>query len=232
MVMPQAGGFIMKEKQKRLARKMRREEGLSVGDIATAVSVSKSTVSRWVADVELTKEQQERLLVKQKNNLVQKGADTIKEKAMRRRLRWQQEGRRRPIDNPRYVAGCMLYWAEGSKSRNTLCFANSDPEMMRVFISFLRDFFDVDESTLTIRVNCYLNNGLTIEEIRQHWLDVTQLPGSCWRKPIIKKGGHSRGKLPYGTCTLKVGNCRVVQTIFGSIQEFAGFEKEEWLWNL
>jgi hypothetical protein len=36
----------------------------------------------------------------------------------------------------------MLYWAEGSKERNTVCFANSDIAMVRFFAEFLRVCFD------------------------------------------------------------------------------------------
>lgn len=35
-----------------------------------------------------------------------------------------------------HLAGCMLYWAEGAKSRNTIEFANSDPNMVRLFCRF------------------------------------------------------------------------------------------------
>ena len=31
------------------------------------------------------------------------------------------------------MAGCLLYWAEGSKDRNTMHFANSDINLVRFF---------------------------------------------------------------------------------------------------
>ena len=34
----------------------------------------------------------------------------------------------------------MLYWAEGSKRRNCVEFTNSDPDMMRRFVKFLRRY--------------------------------------------------------------------------------------------
>jgi len=37
----------------------------------------------------------------------------------------------------------MLYWAEGSKQRNRLTFANSDVEMVRFFSRFLRECLGV-----------------------------------------------------------------------------------------
>ena len=36
-------------------------------------------------------------------------------------------------------------------------------------------------------------------------------------------------KLPYGTCELTVDSTRIVQTIYGSIQEYGGFDRPEWL---
>jgi hypothetical protein len=36
-------------------------------------------------------------------------------------------------------------------------------------------------------------------------------------------------KLPYGTCRVVVYSTEIVQTMYGSIQEFAGFERPEWL---
>jgi hypothetical protein len=47
----------------------------------------------------------------------------------------------------------MLYWADGEKDRNTLRFYNSDPETVRLFVSFLR-YFDLRDEE--IKITCYL----------------------------------------------------------------------------
>ena len=46
-----------------------------------------------------------------------------------------------------HVAGCMLYWAEGAKDRNQIRFTNSDPEMARFFVRFLRTYFNLGTRT-------------------------------------------------------------------------------------
>jgi hypothetical protein len=38
-----------------------------------------------------------------------------------------------------------------------------------------------------------------------------------------------KGRLPYGTCRLVVCDTSVVQSIYGAIQEYAGFDRPEWL---
>ncbi|MFN0154400.1 MAG: hypothetical protein ACKVUT_08475 [Gaiella sp.] len=44
---------------------------------------------------------------------------------------------------------------------------------------------------------------------------------------------HSRrkrtGRLPYGTCRLRIHSTQIVQAIYGGIQEIGGFERPEWL---
>jgi hypothetical protein len=38
-----------------------------------------------------------------------------------------------------------------------------------------------------------------------------------------------RNKLPYGTCKLVYNDTRTMQSIYGAIQEYAGFDRPEWL---
>jgi hypothetical protein len=38
-----------------------------------------------------------------------------------------------------------------------------------------------------------------------------------------------RNRLPYGTCRLGVNDTQIVQHIYGAIQEYGGFDREEWL---
>jgi transposase len=46
----------VKTRERELARQLRREDGASIKDIAFRVGVSKSSVSLWVRDIQLTPE--------------------------------------------------------------------------------------------------------------------------------------------------------------------------------
>jgi len=99
------------------------------------------------------------------------------------RSEWQEEGRQRARDsNPLHLAGCMLYWAEGSKVRNSLEIANSDPNMLRLFLRFLRQEFPIEAGAVSFRLNLYTDNGLSVEEVEEFWLARLELPSSCLRK--------------------------------------------------
>ena len=49
---------------------------------------------------------------------------------------------------------------------------------------------------------------------------------NAYSKYIQKKRTN---KPPYATCKLVVHSTRIVQTIYGSIQEYGGFDRPEWL---
>jgi hypothetical protein len=128
----------------------------------------------------------------------------------------------------------MLYWAEGEKSRSTVGLSNSDPALLRLFVAFLRHFFGVKNDEMRLHCNLFSDHLARQREIEQHWLAVLDLPTASLGKTIINRYSKysekkRRNKLPYGTCKLTVHNTRVVQTIFGSIQEYGAFSRPEWL---
>jgi hypothetical protein len=128
----------------------------------------------------------------------------------------------------------MLYWAEGSKGRNAVQFVNSDPIMVAFFGRFLRAYFNVPDESNRIDCNLFADHLEREREIEQFWLDSLELPNSCLRKSTVNVySKHSQKKrqnrLPYGTVRVCVHSTEIVQSIYGSIQEYAGFERAEWL---
>lgn len=204
--------------------------------IAVRLGVSKSSVSRWVRDVELTPAQHAAL--RQMNPLYNaqlRGQHGRRRSARVARLEAQRHGRelaRR--GDALHLQGCMLYWAEGSKTRNVAALTNSDPAMLELFLRFLRRCYDVPADRVTLAVNCHVSNGLTADEIVAWWLQRLELPAMCCRKPTINQpSSASRGRrghvLPFGTTRLAVHSTFLVQSIYGAIQEYAGFERPAWL---
>lgn len=126
----------------------------------------------------------------------------------------------------------MLYWAEGAKGRNAVKFVNSDAQMVRFFRRFLTDALGVSLDKISMALNVYTTNDLTIVEIERYWLELLEL--SQVRKHTLNNlptssSGRARNKLPFGVCTLSVYSNRVVQHIYGAIQGYAGFEEPAWL---
>ena len=127
----------------------------------------------------------------------------------------------------------MLYWGEGSKERNKVEFTNSDPAMARFFVDFLKTYFDLEGDDIRVRCHLYADHVEKQAEIEHHWLEALGLPPASLRKSIVnvysKYSKRKRvGNLPYGTCRIVVFRTRVVQNIYGAIQEIGGFERPEW----
>jgi transposase-like protein len=226
----------MKTVEREQAVRLRRDKGMSVREIAVAVGVSRSSASVWLRDVPLTAEQTTALRARNPAyNHQGKGARANAERARARRAGYQDEGRRRARKrHPEYVAGCVLFWAEGSRSRNTVEFVNSDPAMVRVFVDFLRTWFAVPDERIRVRCNLFADHEARIREIEDHWLAEARLPRSALRRSAVNRySRHSqrkrRNKLPFGTCSIVVHSTELVQMLYGSIQELAGCDRPEWL---
>ncbi len=160
-----------------------------------------------------------------------------KAKAVRRQ--YQHNGYQLAIikrNDPLFVAGCMAYWAEGAKNRNVASICNIDPYFLRLWIRFMKQFFNVQKSDLRIQVRCYLDNGLQQGQIESYWLEQLSIPFRCLNKTIIVKkhpmsSGVKKNRHPYGVVRINVSSTEIVQQIFGGIKFIAQIDDEnKWLY--
>lgn len=145
-----------------------------------------------------------------------------------------QEGRAKAREqDPPHIAGCMLYWGEGSKREDSLVLVNSDADLLCFFVGFLTECLKVDKQVIRLRINCYLHNVVSQEEVEHYWLTTLGLDRTSPRKSSFNNRPNSsrqRGrKLLYGVATIAVYNTQLAQHIFGAIQEYSGIDKPEWL---
>jgi transcriptional regulator with XRE-family HTH domain len=224
---------VMKTDEQRQARELR-AQGCSVKEIERQLDVARSSVSLWVRDVPLGEEQRRVLAARVTEGRLQ--AAVRKAQAARRvRAGYQRDGRRLARERGTlYASGCMLYWAEGAKGRNAVQISNSDPELLSLFVRFLRDHFGVEDNAFRIHCHLFTDHLDHQREVEQFWLEQLGLTSMSLRKSVVntysKYSQKKRAnKLPYGTCKLVVYSTRIVQTIYGSIQEYGGFDRPEWL---
>jgi transcriptional regulator with XRE-family HTH domain len=230
----------MKAKEREEARRLRSEEGLSVGEIARRLGVSKGTSSLWLRDIELTDEQKLNLIERGRTSANQlNGSKRIKEKAKEQREAYQKAGRdfvREGKTDEGYRMLCALYWAEGNKSRNEVGMTNTDVAMLKIFVDGMKRYFGRKDEDFTVRVNAHLGNGLIVEQIQDYWLKELGLPKPCLRAFILKSKYYpiqnkKHKRHVYGGCSVRVCSSEIMQKIYGSIQEIFGIERPEWLWG-
>lgn len=210
-----------------------RQDGKSLRDISKILGVAKSSVSTWVRHVKLSEDQIKELFCNSKR-LCFGNAEKTKRCITQRQEACMLGAEKTINKDPLHLMGCMLYWAEGSKRGGEVQFCNTDSEMVSLFVKFLKDSLDVPVSKISIKTNVYLNNGLSLEEIEIYWLKKLNLPTTALRKSCVNhmpksSSGKSKIKHPYGVCTVTVCDTLLVQHIFGAIQAYADFKRNEWL---
>ncbi len=125
--------------------------------------------------------------------------------------------------NELWLAGLMLYWAEGNKTQQ-VGVANSDPRLVRFMMKWFREICHVPEG----RFKAYLNihSGQDDEWIKAFWADVTGLPLVQFGKSYVKREGtgHRKNILYRGTVKIQICNRNLLHTIHGWIEGFCEHE--------
>lgn len=130
-----------------------------------------------------------------------------------------------PKDKKLKTAGIMLYWTEGGRSNPknrtwTVDFANSNPQMVQIFLKFLREICGVDEKRL--RVFLYGYPDQDVERLKRYWNRVTKIPLSQFTKPYIRKDylPEKSGKMKYGLVHIRYCDKKLLLQIEGWIENY------------
>lgn len=195
-----------------------RKNGLSYLEIKKSINVSKSTLSNWLKDIELTDEQKKRLTRLQATGYIGAKKNQIKSLAHHKEIKESaQEEVSGLISNPLFIAGLMLYWAEGDKRSGRLQFSNSDPDMIRFMMSWFREFCNIPEAKF--RIGLFLHSLHVREDCVGFWSRVTNLPIAQFNRPYIKPTifSNRKNKLYEGTCVIRIHSKDLVSKILGWI---------------
>ncbi len=157
-----------------------RREGKTYSDILAVVPVAKSTLSLWLRETKLTKEQTQKLSSK-KLAAQQRGGDArraqriavtkdIYEKAI------QQVGTlsKREL----FLVGVALYWGEGSKERSrhgqSVTFGNTDPNMIKFFKRFLLESLNINPDRLVYSLYIHENHKKDVVKDIKFWSNILE----------------------------------------------------------
>jgi len=124
------------------------------------------------------------------------------------------------LDEKLKVAGIMLYWAEGTLRGQTVDFVNSNPDMVRIFLKFLKQICGIDDRRL--RLYLYTYPYLDLEKTKNYWKNVTGIPLSQFTKPYVRKGNLnlSKRKLPYGLVHIRYNDKKLLLAIKSWIENY------------
>jgi len=182
------------------ARALRRR-GWSYNKIIANTKVAKSTVSVWCKDIRLSNTQKRALVSNSRKIIGQRlGAKANHDKRVLEiaSVRGSAKEEITSLDrNALHVAGTMLYWAEGTKTKNT-AICNSDPRIIKFMVVWIKNIFGIHPRQLTAGLHIHYQDDE--KKIKRYWSKLTGIPLQNFSKSFIKpKGtGHRTNILPNG----------------------------------
>ncbi len=193
-----------------------RREGLSYSEINSSINVSKSTLSNWLKDIELTDEQRVRLSRLQATAYL--GAKIIQARSLAHHKEIRESAQKEVpnlLNNRLFIAGLMLSWAEGDKRSGEVQFSNSAPEMIKLMMKWFREFCKVPESKF--RIGLFLHSLHVRDNCLEFWSKITGLSTGQFNKPYIKPTifSNRKNKLYEGTCVIRVHSRDLMSKILG-----------------
>jgi len=202
-------GKLAEREQARLLR----AEGRTLAEIAARLGVSKSSVSLWVRDVDFEPVPRVTSARRREPNALQRRKQAEIDRLV-------EEGRARVgqlSEREFLMAGVALYAGEGAKGDGAVIFANSDPRMIAFFCCWLREFFDVDESRLRVRL--YLHQGLDLAAATTYWSRVTGIPESQFARPYraVPDPSIRRAKHVHGCASIRYSCSVTHRSIMGLV---------------
>lgn len=179
---------VIPEKIKQNVKTLR-TQGLSIGQIANKVGIAKSTVYEWTKTIDGAAKYAELGRVRWLKELQPLGAMGQRRKREKRiaQLELTTKNAISEFEITQDVQKAILsalYWAEGTKVRGILTFANTDPKLALLFITLLRNCYTLDESKLRIRL--HLHEYHDEDNIKRFWSNLLKIPIRQFTKTYLK----------------------------------------------
>ncbi len=181
--------LMIKEEVRRLRR-----NGLSLSQIYEKTKVPITTIRSWISSIVLSKDQKNALrdrtqralqggrikaqrLKKEKRAILEK---TLLNKGIR------EIGKLSSREF--FLIGVGLYWAEGFKNKHErrLGFCNSDPTMIKFYITWLEKALNIKRKDLIARLTLNIYHKNKTLELEKYWSRITSIPLSQFTKPFYQ----------------------------------------------
>lgn len=221
---------VMKiKKQKALALRL---QGKSYKEIMRMLNISsKGTLSYWLSHVQLSSEAKKRL---QRNidKAIGGGLMRFNEKRTKRIRQENKIAIEKSMESVPYLSpttltliGASLYWGEGYKRQPSfrtpqISFGNTDPNMIKIFMRFVREVLKIPEHKISVKVQ--IHPHMHINRPIRFWSRVVNIPENkikiSRQTSRASKGVRPSTIQPYGTAEIRISSRKDFFRIMGWIK--------------
>ena|SRR3989344_5241088 len=208
-----------------------RLQGKTYTEIKNTLRIPKSTLSGWLSNYSLTKNQLD---------LLKKNIDYRKQIAIEKTIETKRKKRKKNLDkvyfeskrkwiplnkNELAIAGLFLYWGEGNKRIDgQVALNNTDPAVVKFTLFWLNKILNVPSER--IKVSLHLYKDMNIKKELNFWSKELKIPLMQFIKPYIKNSNRKdidQKGYGHGTCGFLVNNVRLKERIIMEIKAIADF---------
>lgn len=224
--------FHLKDKARELRRK-----GISINKIEKRLKIPRSTLSGWFKDIALSEEQT--LVLKQnwRDGLVlaRKKAVVWHNKEKESRIKIVEREADTVLSEIDFSSKhlmemtlAMLYLGEGFKKNSDTGIGNSDPLILKFFITILLKIYGVDRNKIT----CYLHLRADQDptKMKKYWAQQLSLPLSAFKKVSLDQ--RTKGKPTYshykGVCIVRCGYIAVQRKLVYLSRKYCEKVTQNW----
>lgn len=197
--------------------------GQTYSSIRTQLNVNKSTLSDWLKNIRLSREQIEKISSDTIARRVETYINTTRLRRQRISEVFYQEQKKKllPLSSRDFlIAGLFLYLGEGAKStRSRIQVTNSDPAIIQFSIFWMNKILGIKRSKLKVQLHLYKDMDINNEV--SFWKKVTHFKNDQIIKPYIKKTSSLKINHPsfgHGTCAIYCHDAKLKDEFMAGIR--------------
>lgn len=200
-----------------------RRAGKSYNEIKAVLSVAKSSLSYWLKNYPLTKEQIELLGKRYKAKQIENFRNTMrKKKESRFRVVCDEQKKLLfPLsERELLIAGLFLYLGGGAKQTpGHIIISNTDPNIVKFTLFWYTKILKIPKDSTKVSLQLY--RDMDIKKEIHYWSKLLKIPLTNFWKPYIKNShtkdiDHSGYK--HGTCGLYYGSVPLHEKIMAGVK--------------
>ncbi|MEU6124987.1 hypothetical protein [Streptomyces sp. NPDC047123] len=192
-----------------------RLQGLTYDRIQLELGCSKSSISLWVRDLPKPERQRSR---EEASAIAKRGWAAELGRREEERQRVKQAATREVgtlSDRELFLLGVGLYWSEGAKAKphrpqERVDFVNSDPDMIKVYLAWLRLLGVPLER---IRFHVHIHESADVRAAEDFWADLTGADITAFGKTTLKRHNPRTNRKNVGD---RYHGCLLVRVLRGA----------------
>ncbi len=182
-----------------------RKTGLSYKEIQQVIPVSKGLLSGWFKYLDFSPEEikflESRILERQNTGRIKAALSNRKRREERETKNFESSKAffNQYKNDPIFIIGVCLYWAEGSKRSSDFQFVNSDENMILFMYKWVQKYLGIKKENIKCRI--FTHKIMGYEKHIGFWSQTLGLNELSFQKTIFKPTTHSLKKNPnYNGC--------------------------------